>query len=65
VKVEEVNEDFFRGLDFALFSAGGGISKMFAPLATQQGVIVIDNSSAFRYEDAVPLIIPQINANDI
>ncbi|MDD5769930.1 MAG: aspartate-semialdehyde dehydrogenase [Candidatus Gracilibacteria bacterium] len=65
IKVQEVNESFFDGLDFALFSAGGDNSKLFAPMAVSKGVVVIDNSSAFRYEKDVPLVVPQINADAI
>src|SRR5436309_2884040 len=50
---------------FALFSAGGGISKEFAPIAARAGSVVVDNSSAFRMDDSVPLVIPEINAGDV
>ncbi|NDK07783.1 aspartate-semialdehyde dehydrogenase [Candidatus Gracilibacteria bacterium] len=63
--IEEVNEEFFDGLDYALFSAGGDNSKLFAPIANKKGVVVIDNSSAFRYDKDVPLIVPQINPEAI
>lgn len=63
--IKEVNEDFFNWLDFALFSAGWDISKEFAQIAIKAWAIVIDNSSAFRYDEGVPLIIPQINASTI
>lgn len=59
--VQELTEDSFDGVDIALFSAGGSISKKFAPIAAQRGVIVIDNSSAFRMDDNVPLVVPEIN----
>jgi aspartate-semialdehyde dehydrogenase len=59
--VEELQEDSFRGIDIALFSAGGGTSKRFAPLAAQQGAVVVDNSSAFRMDPTVPLVVPEIN----
>jgi aspartate-semialdehyde dehydrogenase len=59
--VRELEESSFRGVDVALFSAGGGISKRFAPLAVEQGAVVIDNSSAFRMDPAVPLVVPEIN----
>ncbi len=59
--VRELKEDSFRGVDIALFSAGGGISKRFAPLAVEQGAVVVDNSSAFRMDPAVPLVVPEIN----
>src|SRR5204862_2272422 len=63
--VGELTKDAFKGIDIALFSAGGSISKEFAPLAAQAGCIVIDNSSAFRMDDKVPLVIPEINAADV
>src|SRR6266480_3962428 len=65
ITVEELTKDSFGGVDIALFSAGGGISKEFAPLAAQAGCVVIDNSSAFRMDDSVPLVIPEINAADL
>jgi aspartate-semialdehyde dehydrogenase len=65
VTVQELTRDSFRGIDVALFSAGGGISREFAPLAAQAGCVVVDNSSAFRMDDAVPLVVPEINAADV
>ena len=65
VVIEELREDSFDGVDIALFSAGGGISLKFAPLAVKCGAIVVDNSSAFRMDPDVPLVIPEINAADI
>lgn len=59
--VAELNEDSFDGVDIALFSAGASISRQFGPLARDRGVLVIDNSSAFRMQDDVPLIVPEIN----
>ena len=59
--VRELKEDSFRGVDIALFSAGGSTSKRFAPLAVEQGAVVVDNSSAFRMDPAVPLVVPEIN----
>jgi len=59
--VRELKEDSFRGVDVALFSAGGGTSKRFGPLAVEQGAVVVDNSSAFRMDPAVPLVVPEIN----
>jgi aspartate-semialdehyde dehydrogenase len=52
-------------VDIALFSAGGSISKEFAPVAAAAGCVVVDNSSAFRMDDAVPLVVPEINAADV
>jgi len=64
IAVDELTKDSFKGIDIALFSAGGGISKEFAPRAAKAGCVVIDNSSAFRMDDSVPLVIPEINAAD-
>lgn len=61
VVIEELTHDSFAGVDIALFSAGGGISKEFAPSAAAAGAVVIDNSSAFRMDDDVPLVVPEIN----
>src|SRR5438445_5008183 len=65
IAVKELTKDSFKGVDIALFSAGGNISREFAPLAAKAGCVVIDNSSAFRMDDATPLVIPEINASDI
>src|SRR6266566_1483503 len=65
VVVKELTKDAFKGIDIALFSAGGSISKEFAPIAAKAGCVVIDNSSAFRMDDKVPLVIPEINAADV
>lgn len=62
---ELVDSSFNEGFDFALFSAGGEISKHFAPIAAKNNCIVIDNSSAFRMNPKVPLIVPEVNSNDI
>jgi len=59
--VRELTEESFRGVDIALFSAGGSISKRFGPIAVSQGAIVVDNSSAFRMDSDVPLVVPEIN----
>lgn len=61
--IEELKEDSFkgRGIDIALFSAGGGTSLKYAPLAAQEGVLVIDNSSAWRMHEDVPLVVPEVN----
>jgi len=64
IVVTELAKDSFAGIDVALFSAGGSISKEFAPIAARAGCVVIDNSSAFRMDDTVPLVIPEINAGD-
>jgi len=63
--VTELTKDSFRGVDIALFSAGGSISKEFAPLAAKAGCVVVDNSSAFRMDDSVPLVVPEINGADV
>ena len=63
--VEELTENSFDDVDIALFSAGGSISKHFAPIAAKKGTIVVDNSSAFRMDDDVPLVIPEINPEAI
>lgn len=59
--IEELTESSFKGVDIAMFSAGGSISKKFGPIAVQAGTVVVDNSSAFRMDDSVPLVIPEIN----
>jgi len=64
IAVRELKGDSFAGVDLALFSAGGSISKEYAPLAVKAGAVVIDNSSAFRMEESVPLVIPEINPED-
>ena len=61
VTVEEMTADSFDGVDIALFSAGGDISKKFGPAAAAAGAVVVDNSSAFRMNPEVPLIVPEIN----
>ena len=65
VTVRELKEDSFQDVDIALFSAGGSISKTFGPIAAAAGCVVIDNSSAFRMEKGVPLVVPEINAPDV
>jgi aspartate-semialdehyde dehydrogenase len=65
IEVKELKKDSFGGIDIALFSAGGGISKEYAPLAAKAGCVVVDNSSAFRMDDATPLVIPEINGADV
>ncbi len=59
--VEELREDSFRGVDIALFSAGAERSKTFAPIAAESGAVVVDNSSAFRMDPDVPLVVPEVN----
>jgi aspartate-semialdehyde dehydrogenase len=63
--VEALNGNSFAGIDLAFFSAGAGTAKQFAPIAKGAGAVVIDNSSAFRMDAGVPLIIPEINSDDV
>lgn len=64
--VEELTENSFdRGIDIALFSAGGSISEKFAPIAASKGCVVIDNSSAWRMDESVPLVVPEVNPEEI
>ncbi len=64
-KVEALQPDSFRGVEIALFSAGAGVSKEFAPHAVKHGTLVIDNSSAFRMDANVPLVVPEVNRQEI
>jgi len=64
VKVKTLTADSFAGVDYALFSAGGSISKEYGPKAVLQGATVIDNSSAFRMDPDVPLVVPEVNPKD-
>ncbi|MBC8378052.1 MAG: aspartate-semialdehyde dehydrogenase [Planctomycetes bacterium] len=63
--VEELTADSFEDVDIALFSAGGGRSKEFAPAAVKAGAVVVDNSSAYRMDPDVPLVVPEVNADAI
>lgn len=63
--IQEMTRDSFGGIDIALFSAGGGRSKEFAPAAVDAGAVVVDNSSAFRMEKDIPLVVPEVNPEDI
>ena len=65
IEVEEMTMDSFAGIDIAFFSAGGSLSKEFGPIAAKAGAVVVDNSSAFRMDPAVPLVIPEINPEAI
>ena len=65
IPVEVLNEDSFDGVEIALFSAGGGISKEFGPIAARAGAVVVDNSSAWRMDPEVPLVVPEVNPHDI
>ena len=65
IVIEELNERSFDGVDIALFSAGATVSKKFSPIAVKAGAVVVDNSSAFRMDPNVPLVIPEINGRRI
>jgi aspartate-semialdehyde dehydrogenase len=65
VAVKELTRDAFAGIDLALFSAGGSISRDYAPAAVEAGCVVVDNSSAFRMDDQVPLVVPEVNGADV
>jgi aspartate-semialdehyde dehydrogenase len=64
VPIRELTADSFRGVDIAFFSAGGGPSRQFAPAAVAAGAVVIDNSSAYRMDPEVPLVVPEVNGED-
>ena len=64
IKVEELTHDSFKGVDIALFSAGASRSQEFASSAVGAGAVVVDNSSAFRMDDTVPLVVPEVNPED-
>ncbi|HOP85767.1 MAG TPA: aspartate-semialdehyde dehydrogenase [Syntrophorhabdaceae bacterium] len=65
IKVEELKEDSFKGIDIGLFSPGGAVSMKFAPIAAASGCVVIDNTSAFRMEPDIPLVVPEVNEHAI
>jgi aspartate-semialdehyde dehydrogenase len=65
LEIKELNKNSFKNIDIALFSAGASISKEFAKYAVESGAVVIDNSSAFRMEKDVPLVVPEVNADKI
>ena len=65
IEVKETVPESFKGIDIALFSAGAEISRYFSPIAAQSGAVVIDNSAAFRMEPTVPLVVPEVNPEDI
>ena len=65
IAVEELSENSFEGVDIALFSAGAAISKQFAPIAAGAGCVVVDNSSAFRMDPEIPLVVPEVNPDQI
>ena len=61
--VEELTEDSFENIDIALFSAGGSVSEKYAPYAVKAGAVVVDNTSFFRQNPNVPLVVPEVNAH--
>ncbi|WP_068672351.1 aspartate-semialdehyde dehydrogenase [Oceanobacillus sp. Castelsardo] len=65
IVVEEAKPESFEGIDIALFSAGGSVSKQLAPEAVKRGAVVVDNTSAYRMDENVPLVVPEVNAEDI
>jgi aspartate-semialdehyde dehydrogenase len=65
IEVKETAPELFKDIDIALFSAGAEVSRYFSPIAAQSGAVVIDNSSAFRMDPKVPLVVPEINPEDI
>jgi len=65
IKVLDVAEFDFKGIDIAFFSAGGSVSEQYAPIAGRAGAVVIDNTSAFRYDDDIPLVVPEVNSDSI
>ncbi|MDI6729134.1 MAG: aspartate-semialdehyde dehydrogenase [Thermodesulfovibrionales bacterium] len=65
IPVESLNEDSFKGIDIALFSAGAERSKIWAPIAAKSGCVVVDNSSQWRMDPEVPLVVPEVNAHDL
>src|SRR5713226_1927744 len=65
LKVEELSEAAFKDIDLALFAASGDIALMYGPVAAEAGALVIDNSSAWRMKENVPLVVPEVNPKDI
>jgi len=65
VKVQKLTPESFRGIEIALFSAGAAVSREFAPIAAKEGTVVIDNSSAWRMDPSIPLVVPEVNRDDI
>jgi len=65
IVVEEVTPKSFKDIDIALFSAGAEVSRYFSPIAAQSGAVVVDNSSAFRMDTKIPLVVPEVNPEDI
>src|SRR5882762_1685793 len=65
ITVDELKESAFKGIDIALFAASGDIALMYGPIAAEAGALVIDNSSAWRMKENVPLVVPEVNGEDI
>lgn len=65
IPVQELKPESFSGIEIALFSAGASVSKEYAPIAAKAGTVVIDNSSAWRMDPEIPLVVPEVNRNDI
>jgi aspartate-semialdehyde dehydrogenase len=65
IKVESLDENAFQGIDIALFATSSDLALMFGPIAAEAGALVIDNSSAWRMKDNVPLVVPEVNSDDI
>jgi aspartate-semialdehyde dehydrogenase len=65
IPIEELKEDSFKGIDIGLFSPGGSVSAKFAPIAASSGCVVIDNTSAFRMDPDIPLVVPEVNEHAI
>jgi aspartate-semialdehyde dehydrogenase len=65
IKVEAINENSFKGIDIALFSAGAERSKIWAPVAAKSGCVVVDNSSQWRMDPEIPLVVPEVNPHDL
>ena len=65
LKCEGLNKDSFKGIDLVLSSAGAAISQEFAPIAVENGAVVVDNTSFFRMDPNVPLVVPEVNPEDI
>ena len=65
IEVKETTPESFKGIDIAFFSAGAETSRYFSPIAAQSGTVVIDNSAAFRLDSKVPLVVPEVNPEDI
>ena len=65
IKIEELTADSFSGIEIAFFSAGGSVSREFAPAAVKAGAVVVDNTSAFRMKEGIPLVVPEVNPEQI